>query len=358
MKTFHCTHCESLVFFENVRCLTCEHPLAFLPDEGAIVALEQSEGGFWRVDGKGATDRRYRLCDNYDRENVCNWAVPADDPETLCRSCRLTRVIPTLSIPENRIAWFRLEQAKRRMVYTLLAVGLPLARKLQDEDSGLAFEFLQEGQGGDAARVLTGHDNGLITVNVAEADDVHRERQRTLQHEPYRTLLGHFRHEIGHYYWGRLILDSPRLEGFRQLFGDERANYQESLKVHYEKGPPEGWDRQYISAYATTHPWEDWAESWAHYLHMVDTLEWAGSAGLSLKPRRSNEPAMRAPSDPLTAGPSDFEAMIAAWFPLTYVLNSLNRGLGLPDAYPFLLLPPVIQKLQFIHETIEQSRQR
>jgi hypothetical protein len=175
-----------------------------------------------------------------------------------------------------------------------------------------------------------------------------------MQHEPYRTLLGHFRHEIGHYYWDRLIPETEHLTQFRELFGDERADYQQALQKHYNDGPPPNWDQAYISAYATMHPWEDWAESWAHLLHMVDALETASAAGLSLKPKRRDEPSMRPPPDPLHTRHERFDQMVDAWFPLTYVLNNLNRGLGLPDSYPFVLSAPVIAKLRFIHQVVRE----
>ena len=351
MKSFHCTHCQNLVFFENVRCLNCQQSLAFLPDQRLMAALEQSPDGLWRAATDGE-NKSYRLCDNYLTAQVCNWAVSADDPEALCLSCRLTRVIPNLTQPDNHLAWFRLEAAKRRLVYSLLAMNLPLAKKEGPDPSGLAFEFLEDSVGGDASRVLTGHDNGLITINIAEADDVRREEQRKQQNEPYRTLLGHFRHEIGHYYWDRLIQDGPRLDEFRRFFGDERADYQQALQTHYTNGPPPNWENDFISAYATMHPWEDWAESWAHFLHMTDALETAGAAGLSLKPKRPDEPAMPTPSNPLTSKNHDFDRMIEDWLPLTYVLNNLSRGLGLADSYPFVLSIPVIEKLRFVHDTI------
>ena len=355
MKTFHCTHCQQLIFFENVRCLNCDHPLAYLPDQTIVAAVTKNSEGQWTAEGTSSPDRLYRLCANYEQENVCNWTVPAADPEALCVSCRLNRVIPDLSKPANRTAWFRLELAKRRMMYTLLGLRLPVLKKVDDADSGLAFQFLEDSPQGDAQRVLTGHDNGLITVNIAEADDVHREAQRTQQHEPYRTLLGHFRHEIGHYYWDRLIADRAPLERFRELFGDERADYQASLEQHYQNGPPANWQLNFISAYATMHPWEDWAESWAHFLHMADALETAGATGLKLEPQRRDEPTLPAsPPDPLNPRNRDFDRMIDAWLPLTYVLNNLNRGLGLPDSYPFVLTSPVIEKLRFIHDTINE----
>ena len=319
-------------------------------------ALSELSDGLWRPDLESPDARGYRLCANYDRVSVCNWGVPADESGDFCRSCRLNRVIPQLSSERNRVAWFRLEVAKRRMLYTLLGLGLPVLPKDGEGDCGLAFEFLEDPRDGDAKRVFTGHDNGLITINIAEADDVHREKERTLQKEPYRTLLGHFRHEIGHYYWDMLIANGARIDAYRELFGDERADYSQALDRHYSEAPPAGWERNFISAYATMHPWEDWAESWAHYMHMVDALETAGATGLALRPQRSDEPRMQPPADPLNPGYRNFDAMIESWLSLTYVLNNLSRGLGLPDSYPFVLSTPAIRKLHFIHATIDEFR--
>jgi hypothetical protein len=354
MKTFHCTHCQSLVFFENVRCLNCDHALAYLPDRNAVAALEERSNGTRVPIGVDPTRAAIRLCANYVRENVCNWALAANDSDAFCVSCRLTQVIPNLSKPNNRLKWYKLEAAKRRMVYALLTLRLPLVGKQVDAAAGLAFQFLENAPLGDARRVLTGHDNGVITVNIDEADDVHREQQRTRQHEAYRTLLGHFRHEIGHYYWDRLIQNSSRIQEFRLIFGDERADYQAALKTHYQNGPPEDWERNFISGYATAHPWEDWAESWAHFLHITDALETARAAGLTLEPMRADEPTLTAPIGPLKSRQS-FAQMIDDWSALAHVLNNLNRGLGLPDSYPFVLTSPVIGKLRFVHDTIDAS---
>jgi hypothetical protein len=358
MKTFHCTHCQNLIFFENIKCLNCGHVLAFLPDEGRMGALIQGAGGLWRSEIEAPDSQGYRLCANFDQSSVCNWVVPAGDDDPFCGSCRLNRVIPDLSTERNNLAWFRLEVAKRRLLYTLLGLALPVTPKSDGARAGVAFEFLEDSTDGDAKRVFTGHDNGVITINIAEADDVHREKERTLRKEPYRTLLGHFRHEIGHYFWDRLIASGPRLGSFRAIFGDERADYQQALDRHYGEGPPGSWEQRFISAYATMHPWEDWAESWAHYLHMVDALETAGAAGLALRPKRNDEPRMQPPPDPLNPRHRDFDTMIESWLSLTYVLNNLSRGLGLPDSYPFVLSSPAIEKLRFIHETIDEHRER
>jgi hypothetical protein len=352
MKTFHCSNCENLVFFENDTCLSCLRSLAYLPDERQMASFEASNDAQLQYQSKA-----YRLCANYTGQQICNWALPAEDPETLCRSCRLTHIIPDLSQSGNKEAWHRLEIAKRRLLVTVLDLNLPLSRKTPSNPPGVEFEFLQDATqpNGDSSRVLTGHDNGLITINVAEADDVYREQQRTRQHEPYRTLLGHFRHEIGHYYWDLLLSNSPRLSDFRAVFGDERADYQLALHQHYEQGPPPNWANDFISAYASTHPWEDWAESWAHVLHMIDALETAQFVGVSLKPRRVDEPALNLPVPAAQDDSTDFSAMIRSWLSLTYALNNFTRGLGLADSYPFVLSERVVEKLRFVYETIKQA---
>jgi hypothetical protein len=349
MKTFHCDHCQALLFFESTQCLNCDHLLAYAPTLGRVVALERAEGegDRWQRADSGEDKQRYKLCANYVGEQVCNWALSSDDPNALCESCRLTRVIPNLAVAGHRAAWAKLELAKRRMLYTLQALRCPVRSKAEDP-GGLAYEFLASDNG--QPKILTGHDNGLITVNIAEADDATRERERTRLHEPYRTLLGHFRHEIGHYYWELFIEGQPSIEAFRQTFGDERADYGAALQHHYESGPPAGWEERYISSYAASHPWEDWAESWAHYMHMIDMLETARDCGLRLEPRSSDKPILT-DSNSGTAS-ARFDELIGNWFPLTFVLNNLNRSMGLPDGYPFVLTDPVIAKLRFVHDTV------
>jgi hypothetical protein len=285
---------------------------------------------------------------------VCNWAVPAAGETArheLCPSCQLTRVIPDLTKTGNRQAWYRLEVAKRRMLATLFALGLPVVGREQDPEHGLAFEFKSDPDDPAAPRVLTGHAEGVIVVNIAEADDAERERRRTAMHEPYRTLLGHMRHESGHYYWECLVRDRAPLDEFRRLFGDERRDYGEALAAYHEQGAPADWQERFVSAYASAHPWEDWAETWAHYLHMLDTLETAAACGVSLRPRRSDEPSMPA-ARAESSMRQPFDGLLERWMPLTFMLNNLNRGLGLPDGYPFVLPPPAVEKLRFVHEVV------
>jgi hypothetical protein len=406
MKTFHCNRCAQLVFFENVRCERCEALLGYLPDIADISAFarveqpaqpaqveqeqpqvqteaqahtprpkpagartrdsteqassplsdpsealeplpEASPPELWRSLHPDAQGRLYRMCHNYAFEDVCNWMVPADAPGQLCVSCELTTVIPNLTSAENSLLWYRLEAAKRRLLYTLAALKLPIEPMQTDGDGGVAFEFLEDTPGGE--RILTGHDNGRITLNIAEADDAQREQARAQMHEPYRTLLGHFRHEIGHYYFDRLVAGTRWTEPFRALFGDEREDYGEALERHYRDGPPADWSQTFISAYATTHPWEDWAETWAHYLHMVDTLDTAMSCGLALTPDDPQEPTL---TDNTPVEDAGFDSLLKRWFPLTYVLNSLNRSLGMPDGYPFMLAARVVDKLRFVHRVV------
>ncbi|HEX8342656.1 MAG TPA: putative zinc-binding peptidase [Tepidisphaeraceae bacterium] len=353
MNVFHCDHCDNLVFFENIACLNCGHRLAYVPHLGQITSLDPKSGGTFVT--PLAPDRRFKLCRNYTEHAVCNWALPAETDGEYCLSCRLTRTIPPLVPATNKPLWYKIEIAKRRLVYTLLQLGLPVINKNDDPKRGQVYDILADPADPSAPKVLTGHDDGVITLALAEADDAEREKRRLLMKEPYRTLLGHLRHEVGHYYWDLLVSDSPRLEAFRQLFGDERASYAEALQRHYQNGAPAEWQETFISAYATMHPWEDWAETWAHYLHTADTLETAAGVGIRIRPPRRGEPVVEAVPDPVTNAPVSFDKMMIAWPPLTYVLNELNRGLGVGDAYPFVLPPKAVEKLRFVHDTIHAA---
>jgi hypothetical protein len=351
MKTFHCDKCGQQVFFENVRCERCGGMLGYQPEHHAISTFEPARDNLWRSLNPANEGRLYKQCINYSREDVCNWMLPADFPNEYCASCQLTHVIPALSSEKNKLFWKRLEAAKRRLLYTLWDLKLTPVPKAEDPEAGLAFEFLEDTP---EKKVLTGHANGLITLNIAEADPAHREKTREQMHEPYRTLLGHFRHECGHYYFDRLIVGTQWLEPYRALFGDERADYGEALQRHYKEGPRPDWEDSFISSYASSHPWEDWAETWAHYLHMTDTLDTAYSCGMRLKPKKPDEPEMVILARPQFV--QSFDELMNAWFALTYVLNSLNRSIGMPDAYPFSLSPPVVEKLEFIHKVILEKQ--
>ena len=373
MKLFSCQSCGQVLYFESVQCTRCGHALAYLPDRTTIGALESAADPnaavagatpIWRVAGdqSGAT---YRLCRNQTEHAVCNWAIPASDPSEYCASCRLNHLIPNLERSGAKDAWHRLEIAKRRVLYSLYALGLPVEAR-SERANGLQFDFLQDLGASNQPRVFTGHSDGLITINVAEADDPFREKMRVQMGEAYRTVLGHFRHEIGHYYWDRLIDDGPRLAAFRERFGDERADYVAAQQRHYADGAPADWPTRFVSAYASMHPWEDWAETWAHYLHITDTLETAHAYDLSLHTRApaSTTPPPKSPvavapdagPSALASGrldPHSFQQLIDGWIPLTTALNSLNRSMGAADGYPFVLPALAIEKLRFVHDTIE-----
>jgi hypothetical protein len=348
MKLFECQACGQPLYFENTRCESCGRRLGYLPFVQEVTALEAGDA-HWRA---LAAEGPVRFCANA-AHDVCNWLLPVSDPNAFCVACRHNRTVPDLSLPENLMAWRRIETAKRRLFYTLMRLELPLLLRPADPQ-GLAFDFLAdpaEPSSNDAA-ILTGHDNGLITINIAEADDAEREKRRLDMGEPYRTLLGHFRHEIGHYYWNVLVRDTPEIERFRQVFGDERDDYGEALKRHYREGPRGNWQESYISAYAASHPWEDFAETWAHYLHIVDALETAGAFGIRVHPKIEQSPTLAAAIDFDPYREADLNRLIRSWLPLTFAVNSLNRSLGQPDLYPFVLSPPVVGKLGYIHHLI------
>ena len=335
MRPFACGTCRSLVFFENTSCETCGSMLGF--DRGARDLVVLSE----------ATP----ICAN--RALIdCNWIAGA--PGELCSSCELTRTRPADSDAAGMLAFRRTEEAKRRLVYQLDDLGLPTTPRTQDPDHGLAFDLLSS----RFEPVTTGHDSGVITIDMAEGDDGFRERLRVQLAEPYRTLLGHLRHEIGHWYWDVLVDDTPFLDAFHDLFGDETRDYAQSLEEHYGKPMDDSWVEDHVSHYAAAHPWEDWAESFAHYLHVRDTVQTAAAFGTRIDgPDLDLSVAWDAAVE---ATPTEevygFDELIREWSPLVLVLNSLNRSMGKQDLYPFVLRPRVLEKLRFVHVVVTSHR--
>jgi hypothetical protein len=331
VRAFNCDVCNARIAFENVRCLTCGSALAYSVSAGRVVVPSVSAP-------------HERPCAN-ELLAACNWLAPEEAPNGLCLSCRLTRTRPDDSDFDGLASFIRAEAAKRRLVYQLLDLGLPVVPWMDDRERGLAIDLLSSRD----QSVVTGHADGVITIDLAEGDDPHRESVRVKLNEAYRTLLGHLRHESGHYYWDQLVgtAEAPDpLGSFRALFGDERADYAESIRRHYDEGPPSGWEQGYVSAYATMHPWEDWAETFAHYLHLRDLLQTADSYGLAVREQvRRNEP-----DADLSIG-----ALVERWLPLSYALNAVNRSIGKPDLYPFVLTVQVISKLDAVHAAINRS---
>ncbi len=369
--------CGASVYFHNSVCLNCRTDLGYDPEQAQVLALASTAlPGQWAI-ASGAPSsvgnphavghqRLYYRCANFSTAAACNWLRPANvvavgGDDGLCLACSLNRTVPEQSQPHNQMLWARIEVAKRRLVTQLLALGLPV-RTLQrspwqDAQRGLAFDFLLEKQAG--MPVMTGHANGVITINAEEADDAFREQARQAMQEPYRTVLGHLRHEVGHYYWDRLVLGTKWLEPFRAWFGDERRDYPQSVQLHYAVGPPADWATRHVSAYASSHPWEDWAETWAQYLHMRDTMNTARSFGLDASDVEAGTLhfSIDALYNPYVPGAQVFVDFVNNWLGITRVLNELLRSMGERDLYPFVLPLPAIAKLQLVHEVVKQSLQ-
>jgi len=355
MQPFSCANCGQLVFFDNSTCLRCGSPLGYLRTERSIVALRAPEGEddaaaaitTTTMERVGAPGETYRRCANQVAAR-CNWLLGADDAGELCASCRLTTVRPNDDEVGALDAFADAEQAKRRLLHQLDIIGLPVVGRDQDEERGVAFEFLSSRN----QQVMTGHDGGVITLDLSESDDAHREFVRQQLGEAYRTVLGHLRHEIGHYYWPRLVVDAGRVDAFRELFGDESISYQDALDQHYGDGSdgdgPASWVDRYVSEYATMHPWEDWAETFAHYLHIRAGLHTAKSYGIAI-----GEPSATAARETYTldvgveVGPT-----VQEWLALTLGLNAMSRSIGEGDLYPFVLSSEVIAKLDFVHRCV------
>ncbi len=346
MRSFTCQVCGNLLTFENSVCLRCS------TDQGFSVARLQ----LVPVAGR-------RVCANLGAVG-CHWLVEADGAAggDLCLACRLTRTRPPATDLGSMASWARTETAKKRLVYQLLDLGLPVLPQAQDA-RGLAFDLLSSA----AQPVTTGHADGVVTIDLAEGEDAHREAVRQKMGEPYRTLLGHLRHEVGHYYWQVLVegngliasAGGARLREFRSVFGDERVDYGQALQRHYGSGAPAGWQDTHVSAYATAHPWEDWAESFAHYLHILDTIQTASAYGMVV-----TGPQVAAPEQArdLVALPTDAQAqadsieqVVATWLPLTYALNAVNRSMGQDDLYPFVLSAAVVAKLGLVHRAVRAA---
>jgi hypothetical protein len=329
MKRFKCP-CGGQVFFDNHQCLSCGTSLGFDPGSMTMMPADGSNG--------------FHRCENGVQHDVCNWLRPAYSEHPLCFGCQFNRTIPNLSLDGNEARWAVLEEAKKRLFFTLIRLGVPLTNGWQDPERGLLLDFLEDSRSKPGVYpesfVSTGYLGGVITINALEADDAARAAVRAELRESYRTVLGHMRHESGHYYWARLDPDDALRAEFVSVFGDESRDYSGALELHYENGPPDGWREFYISAYASAHPSEDWAETWGHYLHIYDALETAAAQGLI-------------PTDPadMTIG-----ERISTWQRLSIALNEINRSIGRGDAYPFVINSMVASKLAFVDRVISQLR--
>ncbi|MBX2840634.1 MAG: putative zinc-binding peptidase [Flammeovirgaceae bacterium] len=355
MKIYTCGNCSNPLYFENSTCLNCNLPVGFSPDQEKMIALKkENEADTFRE--IRICRNKYKFCENH-QFGVCNWLVPVKEEESFCKACRLNKTIPPLAEEDAHKKWRKIEKAKLRMVYSLIRLNLPVQPKKDEDDitdPGLAFDFLSQQKSENP--VLTGHANGLVTINIEEANELEIVKNKIDFGERYRTLLGHFRHEIGHYYWDILIKENQQnLTKFRSLFGDEQLDYQTGIESYYKNGAPQNWAETFISQYASAHPWEDWAESWAHYLHIMDTLETASYFNIAIKPEGKKRKFMGYGTIKNPYEIKQFKTIVNSWFPLSFAVNSLNRSMGYQDFYPFVFSPIIIEKLSFIHQVIRKN---
>lgn len=339
-----CPHCGTITFLETQDCIGCGRSIGY-----HYPSLTFVDGD---VDGTVIDGERWVRCINWSWR--CNWMVSTGDDSGRCFACRLIRRRPE---SDDTLALERLADTAvdlRRLLVQLLSLGLPVQTHYEHV-GGLAFDLLSSRSG---ESVIIGHADGVITIDLAESLDAHREALRVRLGEPYRTMLGHFRHEIGHYYQQVLVTPGPLLDECRSLFGDERASYAEALERHYATGAPADWAESYISEYATMHPWEDFAETFAHYLHITGTLAVAAMAGVVLDAERVDGVITHdvVPSDDYSR--LGLERALADWHWLSMMFNRVNRSMGQRDLYPFTLTQPVIDKLMFVHRLVTATAER
>ncbi len=365
MRLYRCDNCGNAVHFDNRACVQCGFRLGFVAEALSMHTVVpdaspqgSADGSRWRrLDQQQFV---YHFCPNA-AFDICNWLVPADSPEPFCQSCRHNGLVPDPTSESGLKRWRAIAEAQRHLFYSFLRWDLPRPTRAEDPNGGLIFDLKDDEilPDGSCEPALIGHDEGRIVIRTAEADDLTREQMREQMNEPYRTLLGHFRHETGHFIWNKLVRDAAtpdgrgKLDGFRAVFGDEREDYATALDRHYKEGPPPGWGANFISYYATTHPWEDFAECFAHVLHIVDSLETAHIYGIALAPLSHSELAAHANFDPYAM--LDFDKIAEVWIPLSVALNSIHHSMGERDLYPFILTPAITAKLKYVHSLITRQ---
>ncbi len=339
MRRFSCD-CGHPLFFESTSCTNCDNEVGYDPDSADMVTLK----GASRIGSLFGKSGDFEYCLNGQKHQVCNWLVRPEQSGSLCKGCLFNRTIPDLSRPDNPTRWHRFEQAKKRLLYSLYTLNLPLTNGWQDQKNGLLFDFIEDQRTNPVlveSFVSTGYLSGIITINTIEADDIAREATKNKMNESYRTLLGHLRHESGHYYYSFLSKFPDLQDEFANLFGDASQDYQQSLDRYYTEGPPKSWSNSFISSYASSHLLEDWAECWSHYQHLTDTLETASSYEMVKGQVRHD----------------DFRSMANLWRSFAVALNELNRSIGLGDAYPFVITQTIERKLAFVGKMVSRLSQ-
>ncbi|GEL99741.1 hypothetical protein CTE05_32880 [Cellulomonas terrae] len=332
-----------MAFIESVSCDGCGLELGLHPPTLTMRAAPTQGSD---VDGTWWFPCANRLWD-------CNWLTAADSGSGQCVSCRLTRTRPG---NDDTLALEKLATAsgdKRRLLVQLADLGLPIT-PWYERPGGLGFDLLSSRSHG--ARVTIGHANGIVTIDLAESLDAHREALRIRLGEPYRTMLGHFRHEVGHYYEWILVEQTGWIDECRTIFGDERSSYRDAIARHYRTGAPHDWAESFISEYATMHPWEDFAECFAHYLHLTSTLQTAAGGNMSIRVEGVPQIADGEVRPRTSYADAAMVEILADWLPVSTFLNRVNRAMGKGDLYPFTIAAPVARKLDFVHRVVTASR--
>ncbi len=350
MRDFSCAACGNTTYFDNRNCIKCGARLGFVTETKSLEALAPADGDNWTL--VADDDKRYRLCANAVAD-VCNWLIDASSADSFCRACRHNRLVPSAALPHTLAHWRSIATAQRQLFYSFLKWDLPAPTRQDNPAGGLLFDFLEDKHlpDGTIEKPMTGHNEGLITIRAAEAEDVERETLRAQMHEPYRTLLGHFRHEAGHFIWNQMVRDNGLIDQCREVFGNDGLDYCEALQRHYQNGPPVDWQTHFISEYASSHPWEDFAETFAHCLHIIDTLEMARSHEMRLSV--CGEPVHEIAIDPYSE--TRFDILADLWVPLSITMNSLHNSMGERPLYPFILTSSVRAKLGFVHRIITRQ---
>ncbi|QMW01431.1 zinc-binding metallopeptidase family protein [Spirosoma foliorum] len=353
MKIYPC-QCGNTLHFENSSCVVCHREVGWCPSCEGIRSLDAVDAYTYSCNHCQA---QVTKCLNYRNYQVCNRLVEVkttwQEANAYCKCCSLNRVVPDMSVPGNREKWYNLEAAKRRLIYTLDLLKLPYGSIYDGFPLPLTFDFkgnvVQITHAGTdaiiAEKVFTGHADGTITINIEEADPIEREKLRVDFGEARRTLIGHFHHEIGHYYW-QLLVQNKCEDECKAIFGDHTSlGYSYAMNQYYQYGPKPDWPLSYISAYASMHPWEDFAETFRAYLEMITILDTADSVHLLLEAEEAVD---------FEGAP--FEKMLLKYEELGIKLNEMNRTLGLLDMVPEVFTPAVIQKMKFIHKLVKQGR--
>jgi len=351
VRAFACPVCNNFTAFEADRCRTCDaHVGLHLPS----MTMVATDGDAAYIDGE-----RWVRCTQAGTLG-CNWLVREEEYEAYRRGrCLAHSLIRHEPVSDDTLAREKLVPAAaalRRLVYQLHDLGLPIEPYWRSE-GGLAFDLLSSYTTGE--KVIIGHADGVITIDLIETLDAYREQLRVSLGEPYRTMLGHFRHEVGHYYQNVLVETGAGADRYldecRRLFGDERASYSDAIDRHYKFGAPDHWRASFISEYATMHPWEDFAECFAHYLHIADTIDTAREAGMVLHADRVR---FTAPRDVVPLECYDdlpIERLLFDWKWISMFFNRINTAMGKNALYPFDIPPPVAAKLGFVHRVIRPT---